>query len=126
MLLRLYHPLLFRDLAAANASVRNNALQLLVDAFPLQDSAASAEVIQPTNYYLEGSSSQHLYYDTCNTTLCCNGSCAAYSFCLSVSQAREPNPRAMSSNSAAGPTMPRGVNACSFVQAGHLPTSQAW
>lgn len=45
MLLRLYHPLLFRDLAAANASVRNNALQLLVDAFPLQDSAASAEVI---------------------------------------------------------------------------------
>ena len=44
MLLRLYHPLLFRDLAAANASVRNNALQLLVEAFPLQDSAASAEV----------------------------------------------------------------------------------
>ena len=44
MLLRLYHPLLFRDLAAANAGVRNNALQLLVDAFPLQDSTASAEV----------------------------------------------------------------------------------
>ncbi|KAL3138948.1 hypothetical protein ABBQ32_005760 [Trebouxia sp. C0010 RCD-2024] len=43
MLLRLYHPLLFRDLAAANAGVRNNALQLLVAAFPLQDSAASAE-----------------------------------------------------------------------------------
>lgn len=46
MLLRLYHPLLFRDLAAANAGVRNNALQLLVDAFPLQDSTASAEVSQ--------------------------------------------------------------------------------
>ena len=44
MLLRLYHPLLFRDLAAANAGVRNNALQLLVDAFPLQDTSSSAEV----------------------------------------------------------------------------------
>ena len=44
MLLWLYHPLLFRDLAAANAAVRNNALQLLVEAFPLQDSAAPAEV----------------------------------------------------------------------------------
>ncbi|DBA71994.1 TPA: hypothetical protein ACH3X2_010737 [Trebouxia sp. C0005] len=43
MLLRLYHPLLFRDLAAANAGVRNNALQLLIDAFPLQDTSASAE-----------------------------------------------------------------------------------
>ena len=44
MLLRLYHPLLFRGLAAANAAVRNNALQLLVDAFPLQDTSSSAEV----------------------------------------------------------------------------------
>ena len=44
MLLRLYHPLLFRDLAAANAGVRNNALHLLVAAFPLHDSAAPAEV----------------------------------------------------------------------------------
>ena len=44
MLLRLYHPLLFRDLAAANGGVRNNALQLLVDAFPLQDTSSSAEV----------------------------------------------------------------------------------
>ncbi len=44
MLLRLYHPLLFRDLAAANAGVRNNALQLLIDAFPLQDTSSSAEV----------------------------------------------------------------------------------
>ncbi|KAL0037621.1 hypothetical protein WJX77_005190 [Trebouxia sp. C0004] len=43
MLLRLYHPLLFRDLAAANAGVRNNALQLLIDAFPLQDTSSSAE-----------------------------------------------------------------------------------
>lgn len=44
MLLRLYHPLLFRDLAAANAAVRNNAMHLLVDVFPLQDSSASPEV----------------------------------------------------------------------------------
>ena len=44
MLLRLYHPLIFRDLAAANAGVRNNALQLLIDAFPLQDTSSSAEV----------------------------------------------------------------------------------
>ncbi len=44
MLLRLYHPLLFRDLAAANAGVRNNAMQLMIDAFPLQDSVAPAEV----------------------------------------------------------------------------------
>ena len=44
MLLRLYHPLLFRDLAAANAGVRNNALQLFIDAFPLQDTSSSAEV----------------------------------------------------------------------------------
>ena len=51
MLLRLYHPLLFRDLAAANAGVRNNALQLLVDAFPLQDSTASAEVSRPRIFY---------------------------------------------------------------------------
>ena len=44
MLVRLYHPLLFRDLAVANAAVRNNALQLMIDAFPLQDSGAPAEV----------------------------------------------------------------------------------
>lgn len=44
MLLRLYHPLLFRDLAAANAAVRNSAMHLLVDVFPLQDSSASSEV----------------------------------------------------------------------------------
>ena len=50
MLLRLYHPLLFRDLAAANAAVRNNALQLLIDAFPLQDTGAPAEVCElPTS-----------------------------------------------------------------------------
>lgn len=36
MLLRLYRPLLFRGLAAANAAVRRNALQLLLAAFPLQ------------------------------------------------------------------------------------------
>jgi hypothetical protein len=34
-LLRLYEPLLFRALAAANPAVRRNALQLLFDAFPL-------------------------------------------------------------------------------------------
>lgn len=46
MLLRLYHPLLFRDLAAANAAVRNNAMHLLVAVFPLQDSSAPPEVCQ--------------------------------------------------------------------------------
>ena len=36
LLLRLYRPILFRALAAANPAVRRNALCLLVDAFPLQ------------------------------------------------------------------------------------------
>ncbi|KAK9808548.1 hypothetical protein WJX73_007262 [Symbiochloris irregularis] len=40
MLLRLYQPILFRGFSAANASVRLNALALLVDAFPLQDPSA--------------------------------------------------------------------------------------
>ena len=44
MLVRLYHPLLLRDLAAANAAVRNKAVQLMIDAFPLQDSGAPTEV----------------------------------------------------------------------------------
>lgn len=35
LLLRLYEPILFRGLAAANAMVRLNALHLLFDAFPL-------------------------------------------------------------------------------------------
>eukprot|EP00878_Enallax_costatus_P040587 GHUV01046903.1.p1 GENE.GHUV01046903.1~~GHUV01046903.1.p1 ORF type:complete len:352 (+),score=121.90 GHUV01046903.1:274-1329(+) len=35
MLVRLYEPILFRALAAANAAVRRNSLQLLLDAFPL-------------------------------------------------------------------------------------------
>ena len=44
MMLRLYHPLLFRDLVVANAGVRHNAMHLLVDVFPLQDSSAPPEV----------------------------------------------------------------------------------
>ena len=40
MLVRLYEPILFRALAASNAGVRRNALQLLLDAFPLLVSAA--------------------------------------------------------------------------------------
>eukprot|EP00775_Hariotina_reticulata_P006481 gene6481-6708_t len=43
MLVRLYEPILFRALAAANAGVRRNALQLLLDAFPLLDPEASTE-----------------------------------------------------------------------------------
>jgi hypothetical protein len=35
MLVRLYEPILFRALSATNAGVRRNALQLLLDAFPL-------------------------------------------------------------------------------------------
>lgn len=35
MLVRLYEPILFRAMAAANAGVRRNSLQLLLDAFPL-------------------------------------------------------------------------------------------
>jgi len=35
MLVRLYEPILFRAMSAANAGVRRNALQLLLDAFPL-------------------------------------------------------------------------------------------
>ncbi len=36
LLLRLYRPILFRSLAAANPAVRRNALGMLLDAFPLQ------------------------------------------------------------------------------------------
>ncbi len=36
MLLRLYEPILFRGMAAANNAVRCNSLCLLFDAFPLQ------------------------------------------------------------------------------------------
>ena len=36
LLLRLWQPLLFRALVAANPAVRRNALGILVDAFPLQ------------------------------------------------------------------------------------------
>lgn len=36
LLLRLYRPILFRALAAANPAVRRNALGLLLEAFPLQ------------------------------------------------------------------------------------------
>ena len=36
LLYRLYCPILFRGLQAANGAVRLNALQLLVDVFPLQ------------------------------------------------------------------------------------------
>ncbi|WIA12344.1 hypothetical protein OEZ85_012395 [Tetradesmus obliquus] len=43
MLVRLYEPILFRALSAANAGVRRNALELLLDAFPLLDPEASTE-----------------------------------------------------------------------------------
>ena len=36
LLLRLYRPIMFRALAAANGAVRRNAFELLMDAFPLQ------------------------------------------------------------------------------------------
>lgn len=36
MLLRLYEPILFRALAAANSAVRCNALNVLFEAFPIQ------------------------------------------------------------------------------------------
>jgi condensin-2 complex subunit G2 len=44
MLLRLYEPILFRALSAANPAVRRNACSLLVDVFPLQDPEADVEV----------------------------------------------------------------------------------
>ena len=37
MLLRLYEPILWRSLAAANPHVRKNAATLLIDAFPLHN-----------------------------------------------------------------------------------------
>ena len=43
MLLRLYEPILFRALSAANPAVRRNACALLVDVFPLQDPEADVE-----------------------------------------------------------------------------------
>lgn len=36
MLLRLYEPILFRGLSAANSAARRNAFVLLFDAFPLE------------------------------------------------------------------------------------------
>ena len=42
-LLRLYEPILFRALSAANPAVRRNACALLVDVFPLQDPEADVE-----------------------------------------------------------------------------------
>jgi condensin-2 complex subunit G2 len=36
LLLRLYRPILFRALVAANPAVRRNSLALLIEAFPLQ------------------------------------------------------------------------------------------
>ncbi|CAM6022437.1 unnamed protein product [Sphagnum balticum] len=43
MLFRLHEPLLFRALQVANSNVRQNALLLLVDVFPLQDPDACKE-----------------------------------------------------------------------------------
>ncbi|KAF5833222.1 condensin II non structural maintenance of chromosomes subunit-domain-containing protein [Dunaliella salina] len=43
MLLRLYRPILFRALTAANAAVRRNSLLVLLDAFPLRDPDTDAE-----------------------------------------------------------------------------------
>jgi hypothetical protein len=43
LLVRLYEPVLFRDLDAANGAVRRNALRLLLDCFPLADPEASDE-----------------------------------------------------------------------------------
>ena len=50
LLLRLYQPILFRALAAANPAVRRNALGLLVDAFPLQVcQLSSSGIVQHVN-----------------------------------------------------------------------------
>lgn len=46
MLVRLYEPILFRALSAANAGVRRNALELLLDAFPLLVSDAGQIMLQ--------------------------------------------------------------------------------
>ena len=35
MLLRLYQPILFRTFSSTNANVRSNAIDLLLDAFPI-------------------------------------------------------------------------------------------
>lgn len=48
LLYRLYCPILFRGLQAANGAVRLNALQLLVDAFPLQVRQQSLSLSAPT------------------------------------------------------------------------------
>ncbi|KAK9826218.1 hypothetical protein WJX74_000685 [Apatococcus lobatus] len=43
LLTRLYGPILFRSLSAANACVRRNSLMLLLEAFPLQDPEGKPE-----------------------------------------------------------------------------------
>ncbi|KAI3870634.1 hypothetical protein MKW92_025041 [Papaver armeniacum] len=45
LLFRLAEPVLFRSLQAANSNVRQNALHLLLDMFPLEDPDATKEVI---------------------------------------------------------------------------------
>ena len=45
MLLRLYQPILWRSLSAANPHVRRNAAMLLIDAFPLHDPDSSLEAM---------------------------------------------------------------------------------
>ena len=45
MLLRLYNPILWRSLNAANHHVRSQSTVLLIDAFPLQDPSSTNEII---------------------------------------------------------------------------------
>lgn len=46
MLLRLYEPILFRSLNAANSTVRKNASSILIDAFPLINSENQKEDVE--------------------------------------------------------------------------------
>jgi condensin-2 complex subunit G2 len=46
MLMRLYEPILWRNLGVANVAVRKNALLLLFSAFPLRDPDAAIDDIE--------------------------------------------------------------------------------
>jgi condensin-2 complex subunit G2 len=69
MLVRLYEPILFRALAAANAGVRRNALQLLLDAFPLLVSLEAGNASECNLLRILGPFFTNIQ-DTCVTVWC--------------------------------------------------------
>lgn len=73
MLLRLYEPILFRNLAAANNAVRCNAYLLLFDTFPIQVAAADScafAILNNHNWPSHKNSELSLTITSFSTRLC--------------------------------------------------------